>query len=159
MSDAQLAARLGLLPCARNEGDPWCLTHDSMWRTLSREVCDAVLDDLDMAERGIDLVTAILRDLIAELREDCVLDTWDKECITHGIAHDDEDGGRCPMGAAADRAEARLREVDTPPNSAVRYYCCRHCGPNDVNGCSTGHAKPCVTCTAWQTGMQSVGDE
>ena len=55
--------------------------------------------------------TRILLDLIAELREDCVLDTWDKECITHGIAHDDEDGGRCPMGAAADRAEARLREV------------------------------------------------
>ncbi len=96
MSDIQLAARLGVRPCERvSDTDPWCQTHDCIWRSGSRLVCDEVLDDLDMAERGMDLVTPILTDLIEELR---------------GMAEHDDHLTEW-IGPSLDRAEARLREV------------------------------------------------
>jgi hypothetical protein len=108
MIGTELAARLGLRVCARHEGDPWCIIHRSVWQTLSWEVCDAVLDYLDMAERGMDLVAPILTDLITEL----VGDDGDGHEVTPGSIDDE-----CLVCDALDRAEARLRQLDTPPNS------------------------------------------
>ena len=97
MSDTKLAARLGLRPCERvSDTDPWCQGHDSIWRSGSRFVCDEVLGLLGMAERGMDLVTPILTDLITELRETAA--------VKPGAT------GRLLMEMVGS-AEARLREV------------------------------------------------
>ena len=99
MNDTQLAARLGVYPCKRvSDTDPWCQIHDCIWRCGSRFVCDEVLDLLDMAERGMELITPILTDLIAELR------AWsDSELLNPDT--------ELHVNRMADRAEARLKEI------------------------------------------------
>ncbi len=72
------------------DGNYHCEIHDSRW--LSSYVrCVSVIDDLDIAERALELVVPILTDLIAELAA--------------------ADGPPVWVANAVTRAEARLREV------------------------------------------------
>lgn len=86
------------------DGNYHCEIHDSRWLS-SYERCVSVIDDLDIAERAIELVVPILTDLIAELRDEHRMDNggYCEAC--------DVEPFPCASGRAVNWAEARLREV------------------------------------------------
>ena len=67
MNDAQLINLLGWELCVRDPS--WCVVHDSRIHSMS-SLCDEMIDRLDYAEQGMDLVKPILVALIDKLRDE-----------------------------------------------------------------------------------------
>jgi hypothetical protein len=96
ISDIRLAALLGLGRCEQDASGYYCDQHDS--RVLHTSgLCVRLVDDLDIAERAMNLVLPILTDLIAELRDEAPsYNSFAKMLLLNAL----------------DRAEARLKGLN-----------------------------------------------
>ena len=99
MHDSNLIEALGWDPCVINVDDPqWCVKHDAV--IYNENLCTEMVDSLDHAEQGMDLILPILKGLIAEL--------WvPPYAVTEPKPRS--------VSRALDRAEAKLRELTGNP--------------------------------------------
>lgn len=97
MTDVELVAALGWLPCERSEDGYYCERHDARWAT--NDVCYGMEDALDHAEQGIDLLAGRVLLLVTvwrRLNRDhwlTGLDMWDYADQLEQIV-DEVGGGR-----------------------------------------------------------------
>lgn len=123
MNDSDFAQQLGIKPCQWEnmfpEDSPYwrCITHDYGAEDPLPKICGCAQDQLCSGRAGVELVRTILTDLIEKVHGSAFGHT-PVASLGNYVCNSCDEVWPCHTEKAIDGAEARMRALQTPGDSA-----------------------------------------